>query len=161
MINKDLLQTANNTLEIAEEKWRLRLTFTPSDAPEFTFDHIRAINPLRAVPNSWCKLVNSVVRPCPACKQKGIVTSRWHLWVKHNIRLSNPTYILTEEIVPLTTADTLQELLTRLPPNTFQGYTKKNLQEKPKRSHIRISVSPIIQTHLNNYNHMMLQLLTR
>ncbi len=113
--------------------------------------------PLRAVPNEWCKLVNTTVRPCPACHQKGVLTNPWHLLTKHNQRLSTPTHTLAQEITLLTTAKTLQDLLEKLPPTTISQikWTQLDLERKPKRAHLRIAVTPIIKEHLDKYNNTM------
>jgi uncharacterized protein (DUF2249 family) len=88
-------------------------------------------NTLRGVPKSWIDLVNSQFKPCPLCKKKGQLTSRWHLKYKHNIILRNVLNIWKNDIIPVS--------------------TKKNLT----RIEIHQELKPIITKHLKDYEQMV------
>ena len=44
-------------------------------------------NLLRAVPNTWCRLINSQITPCPKCKKPEVVFSSWHTKNVHHIEI--------------------------------------------------------------------------
>ena len=77
------------------------------------------LNKLRAVPDSWCKLVNTMVKPCPKCKKPGVICSRWHLKHAHGKQIPHINRIWRDEIVPITTQAgvTRQDIKNQLEPN--------------------------------------------
>ena len=69
MIGKDLKDLAYETYFNSKAKWTSRKLFgEPTNHGETWRD-----NKLRAVPNCWCKLINTMVLPCPACRVKGVM----------------------------------------------------------------------------------------
>ena len=101
-------------------------------------------NGLRAVPNNWCNLVNTMVKPCPACKEAGTVTSRWHLLVKHKISLPHINHIYKNDILPISLS-TIQTII-----HTPTGPIK--IIRPQDRDVIRQKLKPIIDSHINNYS---------
>jgi len=46
-------------------------------------------NLLRAIPNTWCKLVKSQITPCPKCKKPEIICSSWHMKNIHTVEIKD------------------------------------------------------------------------
>ena len=87
----------------------------------------KQVNLLRVVPNTWCKLLNSQVTPCPKCKKPDIICSPWHMKTVHGIELKDVQDIWKEDICEVTKLD----------------------KKKITRNRIRKKISPILQTHLD------------
>ena len=85
-------------------------------------------NLLRAVPNTWCKLVNSQITPCPKCKKPGVICSRWHMKNIHSVEIKDIQDIW-KDICEITKPD------------------KKRIS----RNEITEKVAPLIQSHLNKF----------
>ena len=132
-MRKDVRHIAQVTVETCRLQWEQRKAFQCIQArlPDLAVE-----NGLKGIPNNWCELVNTMVRPCPYCKKAGVVTSRWHLWVKHRIRLPHVNYIWRREILPISLG-----VSQRLGPNDPRG----------ERQVIRDTAKPIIQRHLTDY----------
>ena len=141
MMRKNLRDLAYATVESCRLQWEQRKAFQCINAqlPRLAMD-----NGLKGVPNSWCELVNTMVKPCPSCRRSGIVTNRWHLLVKHKIRLPHVNYIWKKEILPI-----VQGVNQNLEP----------VDSIKKRQIIREAVKPLIQGHLQNYHNAWGQLL--
>ena len=82
MSSRNIEETAKKTQEDSALKWKARENY--QDIPKTL--HVKTVNKLRAVPNSWCKLVNTMVKQCPKCKEKGVICNRWHLKYAYNPR---------------------------------------------------------------------------
>ena len=78
MSAKNIADIAKKTQEDSAIKWKARENYTEIPA---TYQN-KSQNKLRAVPNSWCKLINTMVKPCPKCKKAGVVCDRWHLNIR-------------------------------------------------------------------------------
>ena len=98
MIRINMMTLAEEERRVAEDKWNAR------KKGMLSFSHLsrRENNPLRGVPNIWCDLINTQVKPCPICKKKGVVTNRWHLKYHHQISLPHINKIWREQICPIT-----------------------------------------------------------
>jgi hypothetical protein len=138
MIRKDLMHLANEEQKVAEEKWEARkegkLSYAslPPGRP----------NALRGVPNTWCELINTQVKPCPLCNEKGKVTNRWHLKYYHQITLPHVNKIWREEIVPITKVKYREKT---------DRYGRVREEIIP-RDEIKEKVGPVIEKHLQDYN---------
>ncbi len=99
MLRKDLLKLSQATVETSFKKWSQRKGYHRVTA---TQPNLSKKNGTRGVPNTWCKLVNTQVRPCPKCKTKGVVTSRWHLKYAHGEELPHINLIWREQLCPIT-----------------------------------------------------------
>ena len=99
MSAKEIVKMAKKTQKDSAKKWKARENYARIPNTR----QVETINKLRAVPNSWCKLVNTMVKKCPVCKKKGVVCNRWHLKYAHNIELPHINQIWRKEIVPITT----------------------------------------------------------
>jgi len=85
-------------------------------------------NLLRAVPNTWCKLVNSQITPCPKCKKPGVICSNWHMKNIHSVEIKD-IHDIWRDIYKITKLD----------------------QKRITRNEITQQVSPLIQDHLNKF----------
>ena len=83
---------------------------------------------MRAVPNEWCKLINSQLKPCPKCNKKGIVTDVWHLEREHGIKIEHVNEIWEKVIQPIVT------------------------KPKMKRKAVKQQLELILKEYLNNYS---------
>jgi hypothetical protein len=138
MLRKDLMYLADEEKKVAEEKWMARkegnLSFA-SMPPGKT-------NALRGVPNTWCELINTQVKLCPTCNEKGKVTNRWHLKYYHHITLPHVNKIWREEIIPITKVK-YREKTDRY---------GRIWEEIISRNEIKEKISPFIEKHLQDYN---------
>ena len=127
MIGKHLEEVAMKTSKSSRSKWEARRDYgtIPINVPS------KSVNKLRAVPNSWCRLVNTMVQPCPSCNVKGVVCDRWHLKYTHNLSLPHVNRIWREEIVPESIA-------------TDKGLPRRRIK-------IREKVNDIIDRHLKEF----------
>jgi hypothetical protein len=123
MSAKNLNEIAQRTQEQSTLKWKARISYT--EMPQVLREPIK--NKLKAVPNTWCKLVNTMVKPCPKCKKPGTICSRWHLKYVHNLELKHINKIWRDEITPIST------------------------QEGANREDIKKLLEPIIQNHLQEF----------
>lgn len=138
LIRKDIHQIASATVEISIEQWEHRRNFEPIQT---ILPNLRRINGMRGVPNEWCKLINTQVRPCPRCKEAGVVTDRWHLKYVHKKELQHVNAIWRNEICPIT--QSMRQI---------QINEDTKIMRPMKRWKIRRLVEPIIQRHLKDYN---------
>ena len=132
MIRKDIGTLAKETVKTSREQWQQRKAREPIIA---RLPCTKEKNGLRGVPNNFCELLNTQVRPCPKCRKKGEVTSPWHLKYSHGISITHVNKIWKDEILPITEDLSL------------------------KRQEILEEVEPIIQKHLMNYTNAMKYLL--
>ena len=88
-------------------------------------------NPIRGVPNNFCVLLKTPLRPCP--KHPKMVTSSWHMKYYHNYYLKPVTQIWHDEIKPL-------------------------VHPKIKREEITSSLIGLIDGYIENYNYYLSQL---
>ena len=98
MLRMDLIQRADQEVLISNQKWEHRLK--GEVCQRLYTKPIK--NALRGVPNKWCELVNTMVKPCLKCNKKGVVTDRWHLKYYHNEELPHINKIWREEICFIT-----------------------------------------------------------
>ena len=84
--------------------------------------------PPQAVPNTWCKLVNSQITPCPKCKKPGVICSNWHMKNIHSVEIKD-IHDIWRDIYKITKLD----------------------QKRITRNEITQQVSPLIQDHLNKF----------
>ncbi len=141
MIRKDMVEISEATVATCLEQWEERKLFQKVTR---RFPQLTRKNGLRGVPNTWCKLINSQVRPCISCKEKNAVTDRWHLKYHHNVELPHINSIWRKEICPITES---KEKFTDL----FGRIRMKPL----KRQRIFRTLQPIIVKHLENYEKAM------
>ena len=125
IIRKDLGALARETVKTSREQWEQRKSGEPITAK---LPYTKKLNGLRGVPNTFCKLLNTQVKPCPRCIKKGEVTSPWHLKYSHGIQITHVNKIWKEEILPIT-----EDLSI-------------------KRQEIAERIGPIIQNHLLQYD---------
>ncbi len=79
-----------NYAEIAEQKWASRVGYAE-------YSHgIRIIkeNPMRCMPNTWCKLLKYRSTPCPKCPRQICTVS--HLAEVHNIVVTSERTLWTQ-----------------------------------------------------------------
>ena len=138
MIRINMMTLAEEERRVAEDKWNAR------KKGMLSFSHLsrRENNPLRGVPNIWCDLINTQVKPCPICKKKGVVTNRWHLKYHHQISLPHINKIWREQICPIT------EIRYKEVTNKW-GQTEV---KKIKRREIAEKIQNIVKQHLLDYN---------
>ncbi len=141
MIGKDLRETAHRAIETCKRQWAERCQYQEISS---SLPSRKALVGLRGVPNSWCELVNTMVRPCPQCKLPGIVTNRWHLLTKHGIKLPTVNYIWRNEVLPRT-----QELIYK---NKQNGVVELKLTD---RTTIRETLKPVLDDHLKRFSDSM------
>jgi hypothetical protein len=141
LIQKDLMTLAQNTVKTCNQQWAQRKTYESITA-SLPIDTNK--NGMRGLPNNWCELINTMVRPCIKCKEHGVVTSRWHLLTKHKILLPHVNHIWHNELLPITQATTT--ITINGPSGTFE------IEKPVDRQEIRDKVKPIIQKHLEEFN---------
>ncbi len=88
-------------------------------------------NPLRGIPNNWCQLLKTQLRPCPKCHAQGKnkITTSWHMKYAHKIDIKPTRKIWREEIKPLTSES-----------------------EGKERKSIIKTLEPLIDEHIKRYN---------
>lgn len=99
MIAKDFSQLVEAAVKTSIESWTQRKNYEDVVA---VLPRLSQKNGLRGVPNNWCKLVNTQVKPCPKCKRMGVVTSRWHLKYVHGEELPHINAVWRKDIIPIT-----------------------------------------------------------
>ena len=147
MIRKDIRIVAENTVETCREQWNQRKNFETISA---FYPSIKRKNGLRGVPNGWCTLINTQVKPCPKCKEPGTITNRWHLKYYHGQKLPHINTIWREEICPITE----QEEEIKLKNGT-------KIIKPIQRTKIRNLVEPLIQKHISDYKKAMAEILSK
>jgi len=98
MMRRDLRKIAKAVVTTSKKQWEERKKHQEIDTQ---LPNLSRTNGMRGVPNSWSELVNTMVKPCPGCKTKGIVTSRLHLLNCHGIQLPHVNDIWKKEILPV------------------------------------------------------------
>lgn len=140
MMRKDLRKLAYFTVATCKVQWEQRkaaLLITAS------FPCLTIHNSLRGVPNAWCELVNTMVKPCPSCKRSGVVTSRCHLFFRHNVEILHVNRIWRKEILPITVGEF---------EDTSEGRVETVVEALSRdRQSIRILVKPIIQGYIRDF----------
>ena len=124
MAGSDIEKTAENLVSECKKQWENRKR--GEDVAKKTKLR-KQVNLLRAVPNTWCKLLNTQVAPCPKCKKPDIIGSPWHMKTSHGIELKDVQDIWKEDICEVTKLD----------------------KTKITRNRIRKKITPILQTHLD------------
>ena len=103
MIACDLPEIAQNVVHECKRQWQERKNHRNIRIKKRLK---KKNNLLRGVPNTWCKLINNVVKtqikPCPKCKQPGKVCNSWHLKYAHGIELKPLNKIWKEDICSIT-----------------------------------------------------------
>ena len=127
MIGSDLELTAQNLVLECKKQWGER---KKGETVSGKVKLPKQKNLLRAVPNTWCKLLNTQVTPCPKCRKPGLVCSSWHMKSVHGIELKDVQDIWKDDICVVTQLD----------------------KKKITRKHIIEKLSPLIQTHLDFFN---------
>ena len=99
MIRKDINYIATQTVRVSRAQWeqRKQRTHITEKLP-----FMSEANGLRGVPNSFCQLINSQVKPCQLCCEKGTISSAWHMKYAHGIPVIHINKIWEEEILPIT-----------------------------------------------------------
>ena len=123
MIGVDMEKIAQKLVIECKKQWEERKRkeeITPKAKLE------KQNNLLRAVPNTWCKLINSQITPCPKCKKPGVVCSSWHMKNIHHTEIKDIQDIW-KDICEMTKLD----------------------QKRITRKEITQKVSPLIQNHLD------------
>jgi hypothetical protein len=137
MLGRDFNEVINHDATVADLKWTARMQGQTCTAPKL----MNGPNLLRGVPLEWSTLVNTIKRPCPVCKNPRPVLSRWHMLIRHQIKLPAIEHIWNTEIISV----------TRDPYKTIQTYSGKTKEIKMQRREVSNLLSPIIQGHLNNF----------
>jgi len=149
MMRKNLRKIAQAVVATSKRQWEERKKFQ-----EITtlLPNLSRKNGMRGVPNSWSELVNTMVKPCPACKTKGVITSRCHLLDSHEIRLPHVNDIWKKEILPIS-----EEIIEKI---KYVQRMKIILTKPRERESIREALKPIIQKHLDDYYEAWASILT-
>jgi hypothetical protein len=137
MLAKSFNETINHDAMVADLKWTARMqgqTCIPPKLPGTP-------NLLRGVPHEWSSLVNTVKRPCPMCKNPRPVLSRWHMLIRHQIRLPAIEHIWNTQITPVTSH----------PYKSIQTFTGETIEIKMNRREVSNLLRPMIQGHLDNF----------
>ncbi len=146
MINRNLRDLSQRMVESSLDQWEKRKHFCSIPSSK----SVKCENGLRGVPNIWCKLVNTQVRPCPICKKPGVTTDRWHLKYHHCWELPHINRIWKDEILPISRM--------KIPIMNKDGrYTTRLIS----RQKICEMLTPIIKQHLANYNEVIANLARR
>jgi len=140
MMQKDLRFIARSVVATCRNQWKERLDSRPIT---YQLPILSGVNGLRGVPNNWSDLVNTMVKPCPACDMKGVVTSRWHLLTKHKIRLPHVNYIWKQNILPVTQEEFRKTI--------YKKGGKITIITPQDRNTIRSTLKPLIQQHIDDY----------
>ena len=140
MMRKDLRTISRAVVATSKGQWIERKA---CQAITTQLPCLSETNGLRGVPNNWCELINTMVKPCPDCNIKGTVTSRWHLLTKHKIWLPHVNYVWKQNILPIT-----QEEVRK----TIDGKKGRITVTRPRdRESIRATLKPLIQKHIESY----------
>lgn len=132
-------------MKMSIERWTQRKNYEDVVA---VLPRLSQKNGLRGVPNNWCKLVNTQVRPCPKCKRIGVVTGRWHLKYVHGEELPHINAVWRKDIVPIT-------LVTE---KTINQNGRSRLVTI-SREDVRGQIEPVIARHLEKYQEVMEKIL--
>ena len=127
MMGCDLEENAKNIVVECKKQWEQRKQNGGVNPKKRV---PKSKNLLRAVPNTWCKLLNTQVTPCVKCKKSGVICTSWHMKVAHGIELKDVKEIWKDEICKLTRQD----------------------KEKVKRKEIEEELTPLLQRHLDAFN---------
>ena len=73
----------NNSV-MSEAKWMARKEHRDTSVG-LKVKKIKEDNPIKGIPNTFCKVVNLMIAPCPKCK--GQVLNSWHLKYAHGIEI--------------------------------------------------------------------------
>ena len=122
MIQKKLKEIADAENERSKIQWEARKDYReiPKNAKA-----ARKPNLLRGLPNSWCRLINTQIRPCPKCKTKGTITSSWHLKYAHNQDVKHIQKIWKEELNPIVEKEEKRDIITTI----MKSIIEKHLEE--------------------------------
>ena len=96
------------------------------------------------------KLVNTQVRPCPKCKRKGVITSRWHLKYAHGEELPHINLIWKEQLCPITEK--------KFETVTVNG---RPVRIVIPREEVMSKIEPLILSQFERYNQAMTRILSR
>jgi hypothetical protein len=132
MINRNIFDISLQNALASKAKWTTRKMFIPYEREkpseeEKKIERLAKKNPMRGLPNTWCKFLKMNRKPCPRCNKKGIVMSAKHLKESHGIEIKAP-----------------KELWERLTKITKKG---------GKRATIKKKTSRIIDANLDMYKH--------
>jgi len=122
MIRKDINSLAAQTVRVSRLQWEQRKQYEQINE---RLPNMQQINGLRGVPNKFCELINSQVKPCQLCLKKGVISSAWHMKYAHGVPILHINRIWKDEILPITEDISLN------------------------RSKINKLLEPMIQKHLN------------
>jgi hypothetical protein len=90
ILNRNVINQRDEIAEIAEKKWEARVEGKTLQNKMF---REKCANPLYAVPNLFCKLINLTNRPCVKCNCK-MVCHPLHLKWSHGIEFPSPMKVL-------------------------------------------------------------------
>jgi len=100
MIGNDLEIKAQNLVLECKKQWEERkggeAVSGKVKLPEQKF-HV--------IPNTWCKLLNSQVTPCPKRRKPGLACSSWYIKRVHGIELKDVQDIWKDDISGVTQLD--------------------------------------------------------
>jgi hypothetical protein len=92
MASKDLSLMSTNYLNSCQIKWEARKNYIN---PPPRIPIVKQQNPLRGVPNEWCKLIRSQYTPCPKCPRE--ILNYKHAKYIHNLDIK-PIWSIWKEI---------------------------------------------------------------
>ena len=98
MIGKKLEEVADSTVIENRRRWEQRLNYEEISSQK---SQNPKSNPLKAMPNLWCKIINTQHKPCPKCKKNGVVMDAFHINQVHGIKIQHINEIWEEHISPL------------------------------------------------------------
>jgi len=132
MMNRNLQSISINTAETSKRKWeghRLNIGMEEDIRRENGDKALNIGNPMKGIPNSWCKLLKLNCKPCPKCKERGIVMNAQHLNKFHHLNIQDPLE--------------LWDIISTIS------------RKGDKRSQITRKVSPIINQSLERINNFL------
>jgi len=145
LINKDLIDRAEEVHEQANEKWEARLQFRSYSS----LPREESVNLIRAMPNSFCTLINTGYRPCPICNTKGVITSRWHLKYAHKICLPPAIRTWREKLKPISSIKKIRVIING-----------KVREKVIPRTEVKKNLDPILNHELENFKRALSCMMT-
>ena len=140
MMRKDLRKIAKTVVATSKKQWEERKGYQEIMTQ---LPNLSRKNGMRGVPNNWCELVNTMVKPCPGCKTKGVITSRIHLLSHHGIQLPHVNDIWKKEILPIS-----QQIIEK---TIYRQKMKITITKPRERESIRTALKSTIQKHIDDF----------
>ena len=123
--DRDLTFITAHNAQVSKQKWEARKnykSYQPESEAEDEDEQPKG-NPIRGVPNSFCVLLKTQLRPCP--KHPKMVTSSWHMKYHHHCYIKPVTQIWRDDIKPLVHPKIKRDLITSSLVGIIDGYIDK------------------------------------